>query len=174
MRSIIRSIIQKLILVGVVLTLIACRRFSAGGLPESPLVNISPVTTPTVNFVPTTIPTPFSEKGSVTGRLVSHISKEPIGGVIVYLGEISPFEIEGTESHIITVLPNSSPSALTDKYGYFAFLNVNPGMYAMVIWLPEKSWVISTPDTGKDILVRVETGKVTTLGELFINPPNLP
>lgn len=168
---------RRLLVLGIALiciACIACSRLSPADFSKSPLADFSPVTIPVIDFVPTPIPTPLPEKGSITGRLINSSTLEPIGGVIVYLGEISPFKIEGTESHIITVLPNSSPSTLTDKYGYFAFLNINPGVYAMVIWLPEKSWVVSTPETGKDILLTVEAGKVTTLGELLINPPNSP
>lgn len=153
--------------------LAACNQFNTApaDLYKSPLFNTSPTAISTV-FVPTPIPTPFIGKGSVTGRLINNMSGEPIGGIIVYLGTVSPFKIENDESYIITVLPSSSPSALTDNYGYFTFLNIDPGVYAMVIWLPEKSWIVSAPDTGKNILVEVKAGKITILGDLFINPPN--
>lgn len=168
-----RFFLLYLVFVFIILVLAACdRSYTAPDLSKSPLdTTISPITISTAVFVPTPIPTPLPDKGSITGRFINYESREPIGGVIVYLGTISPFKIENSESHIITVLPNSSPNTLTDSYGYFAFLNVNPGVYAMIIWLPEKSWVVSAPNTGKAILIEVKEGKTTVLGDLFINPP---
>jgi len=92
--------------------------------------------------------------------------------MVIYLGELSPLRIGDSESHVITVLPSSFPNTSTDKHGYFAFLGVEPGTYAMVIWTPVNSWVVSDPETELDILVTVEAGAITDLGEVTINLPD--
>jgi hypothetical protein len=91
--------------------------------------------------------------------------------MVIYLGELSPLE-GAPGSHIITMLPSSSPSTTTDKNGYFAFLDVEPDTYALVIWTPGNSWVVTDPETGLDILVTVEAGAITDLGEVAIDLPD--
>jgi len=140
---------------------------------ESSIAYTSPLVTPiTSDIVPTPIPNPPPDKGAITGRFVDYISGEPAAEMIIYLGELSPLSIGNSESHVITMLPCSSPSTMTDKHGYFAFLDVEPGTYAMVIWTPAKSWVVCNPETKLDILVTVEAGAITELGEVAIDLPN--
>lgn len=137
----------------------------------TPLSGTSPLF-PSGAFVPTPIPQPASDKGSVTGRLVDYISGEPALPMVIYLGTLSLIDIEGAESHLVQMQPSSSPDASVDEHGYFAFLDVPPGVYAMVAWTPVNSWVISDPATELDILVTIEANKITELGELAVNLPN--
>ncbi|HID64258.1 MAG TPA: hypothetical protein EYP49_16185 [Anaerolineae bacterium] len=140
---------------------------------ESPLARTSPLVTPTTGaFVPTPIPSPPPDKGAITGRFVDYISGEPAMEMVIYLGELSPLGTGDSDSHVITMLPSSSPSTTTDKHGYFAFLNVEPGTYAMVMWTPVNSWVVSDPETELDILVTVKAGATTDLGEVATDLPN--
>lgn len=138
---------------------------------ESPNVFKSPLRDASIIVTPTAIPNPPFDKGAITGRFIDYISGEPITEMVIHLGELSPLKVEDTDSHIITILPGHSLSTTTDKYGYFAFLNIKPGTYAMVMWTPGKSWVVSDPETKLDILVTVEAGRITNLGEIAINLP---
>lgn len=140
---------------------------------DSPLAQTSPLVTPTAYIaVPTPIPDPPPDKGAITGRFIDYVSGEPAVEMVVYLGELSPLNIGDSESHVIMILPNSSPSTMTDRHGYFAFLNVEPGTYAMVMWTPVNSWVVSDPETKLGILVTVEAGVITDLGEIAIDLPD--
>jgi len=140
---------------------------------ESPLAHTSPLVTPTTNvIVPTPIPSPPLDKGAITGRFVDYISEEPAVEMVIYLGELSPLSTGDSDSHVITMLPSSSPSTTTDKHGYFAFLDVEPGIYAMVMWTPVNSWVITDPETELDILVTVEAGAITELGKIATDLPD--
>jgi hypothetical protein len=146
---------------------------------ESPLSTASPLATPTSVPTPTSspdestmsIPAPAPGKGTITGRFVDYQSGEPGPETVVYLGELSPVELEGDETHIVSMNPDSSPSTGTDKDGYFVFQDVEPGTYAMVMWTPGNSWVVSDPDTKLDILVTVEADQITDLGEVETDLP---
>lgn len=138
----------------------------------TPLSGTSPLVPPGEAFVPTPIPQPASDQGSVTGRLVDYLSGKPALPMVIYLGTLSPLKIEGTESHLVQMQPGSSPDAEVDEHGYFAFVDIQPGVYAMVAWTPVNSWVISDPATELDILVTIEAGKITELGELAVDLPN--
>ncbi len=138
---------------------------------ESP-VYVSPLAVSTEEVAtPTPLPSPPPDKGIITGRFVDYLSGEPAAEMVVYLGELSPLEGD-PGSHIIVMLPSSSPSTTTDKNGYFVFYDVEPDTYAMVIWTPGNSWVVADPETGLDILVTVEPGAITDLGELAIDLPD--
>lgn len=140
---------------------------------ESPLAHTSPLVTPTTSaFVPTPIPSPLPDKGAITGQFVDYVSGEPAVEMVIYLGELSPLSTGDSESHVVTMLPSSSPSTTTDKQGHFAFLDVEPGIYAMVMWTPMNSWVVSDPETKLDILVTVEAGMITDMGEIVTDLPN--
>lgn len=131
---------------------------------ESP-VCVSPLATPT-------LPSPSPSKGIIIGRFVDYNSREPAAEMIVYLGTLSPLKGGDTDSYIVVMLPSSSPKTATDRNGYFAFLDVEPGTYAMVMWTPGSSWVVTDPQTDLSILVTVKAGAITDLGELAIGLPD--
>lgn len=146
-------------------------------MTESPLATTSPLPTPTP--VPTKLSSPdappvrlpTSGKGTIIGRFVDHESGEPGPETVVYLGDLIPVELEGEKSHLVTMNPDSSPSTATDREGWFVFEDVEPGTYAMVMWTPGNSWVVSDPDTELNILVTVEADRITDLGEVRTNLP---
>lgn len=186
--------LTSLILLGLVINLCSCRvepTSDISGTPAStypspqatsasatsplatPMSATSPLTAPETGiYVPTIVPDPAAGKGTITGRLVDFNSGQPAIEIPLYLGKLSPFNIEGSESHLIEVHPNSSPGTKTDKHGYFTFLDIEPGTYAIVAWTPVNSWVISNPETELDILATVEADTITRLGELAVDLPN--
>jgi hypothetical protein len=107
----------------------------------------------------------------ITGRFVDYQSREPGPEIVVYLGELSPVDLEGEETHIVSMNPDASPSTGTDEDGHFVFEDVEPGTYAMVMWTPGNSWVVSDPETKLDILVTVEADQITDLGEIETDLP---
>jgi hypothetical protein len=143
-----------------------------GGAFDSPLPPSGPVVTATTNVVvPTSIPSPPPDKGAITGRFVDYESRAPAAEMVMHLGELSPLRVGDFESHLITILPSSSPRATTDQEGYFLFSDVEPGTHAIVVWTPLNSWVIIDAETGQELLVTVEAGAVADLGEVDINAP---
>jgi hypothetical protein len=90
----------------------------------------------------------------------------------VFLGQLSP--LEPGDLFVITMLPTTAPQTGVDTQGYFAFSDVEPGTYALVFWTPMNSWVISDPETEEAILVTVNAGEITDLGEVAVNLPGQP
>jgi hypothetical protein len=68
--------------------------------------------------------------------------------------------------HLVMMNPSSAPGTTSDTHGYFAFQDIAPGTYALVIWTPAHSQVISDPETNLDILVTVQAGEITDLGKV--------
>jgi hypothetical protein len=169
------------------LLLVGCRAEpTATPVSESPPVQDTPLPTPTVptptkpaptptnpvptptESIPTPAPTPSADKGAIVGRFVDFETGEPPRTVMpVFLGQLSP--LSPGDSFVITVLPTSAPHTEVDTQGYFAFSDVEPDTYAMIFWTPMSSWVISDPETEEAILVTVNAGEVTDLGEVAID-----
>lgn len=181
------------------LLLVGCRAEpTATPVSESPLVQESPLPTPTVptptkpaptptepvptptkpvptptESVPTPIPMPSTDRGAIVGRFVDFETGEPPRTVMpVFLGKLSP--LTPGDSFVITMLPTTSPHTEVDAQGYFAFTDVEPDTYAMIFWTPVNSWVISDPETEEAILVTVNAGEVTDLGEVAVDLPGRP
>jgi hypothetical protein len=89
---------------------------------------------------------------------------------LFYLGQLAPLQADGqeTDSNYIIMMPGSSPKAMTDTAGRFAFLDVDPDTYVVVYWTPNDSWVLRDPDTQEQIVVTIEADKVTDLGSIRI------
>ena len=137
---------------------------------ESPLAHSSPLAVSKTSFVPTAVPPPSAGKGTIVGHFVDIESGAPPGAeVSVFLGTLSM--MDPSDSYVITMLPTDSPQAITDVHGYFAFLDIEPGTYAMVIWTPMNSWIVSEPETEEAVLVTVDAGQVTDLGEKAVKLP---
>ena len=138
----------------------------------SPLAQTSPLPTPTPTpLPPTPFPPPAPDKGSITGQLIHFQTGEPLANTPIFLGQLSPLTTAEGLTHTITVLPASSPHTMTDEQGYFSLLDVEPDTYALVIWTPVTSWVISDPDTQHEILVTVKAGEITDLGQVVSLAP---
>ncbi len=146
-------------------------QLAGGSSPlESPLA--SPLSPPDTGvFIPTPVPEPASGMGTLTGRLVDYLTGMPASEMAIYLGQLSAMDMGGTESHLVIMQPSSSPQTSIDRHGHFAFVDVEPGIYALVIWTPVNSWVVSDPATSKDVLVTIEADKITELGEIATDLP---
>jgi hypothetical protein len=135
---------------------------------DSPL---SPLPTPEAALaVPTQLPALQDDLGGLTGRFVDVVSGEPIIDRVVYLGELTPMESQDGEdaTNFVMMVPTTSPSSPLDQSGGFAFVNVEPGTYAFVLWTPGESWVVNEPGTQSSILVTIEAGQITDLDVVAI------
>jgi hypothetical protein len=130
----------------------------------------SPVATPTSSSHPT--PPVLSDKslGGVTGRFILEATGKPAGGFAIYLGERLP--LEPGDQYAITIQQNSSPHVEVDPSGNFAFTDIKPGTYALVLWTLMKSQIIADPrDPNKELVVAISPGQITDLGDVVSNLP---
>ena len=72
---------------------------------------------------------------------------------------------------VVTMRQQASPHTMTDESGNFTFLDLEPGTYALILWTPVNSLVINDPETSEGLLVTVEAGAITELGEITVNLP---
>jgi len=112
------------------------------------------------------------DKGTVTGQLVDQLTGKPLADLLLYLGGIMPLKVGEVENHSIIVMLKSSPSTASDAEGRFRFTNVPPGVYALVLWSPHNSTIVSDPKTKLDILITVEANKTADMGRLPAVSPN--
>lgn len=165
------------VFLGIVLLLFAACKTTTPMPGVSPVVN-SPPATPILGatippFEPTPIPEPTSGKGSIIGRFIDYETGAPAGTTIpVFLGEFNA--LSDGETNLITFSPSSAPSVLIDEHGYFAFLDVDPGFYPFLLWLPNSSSVLTHPDTEQAVVATVTAGKITDLGEVAVDLPDTP
>jgi hypothetical protein len=150
------------ILVAVLLVLGGCSR--ATPTPSQPPPPSPVPATP----APTLIPrdhTPQPTLAVVQGTL--SMQGQPAAGHVLYLAKIVHPETEGMG--IAALDPVNDPRAESDTSGYYVFLNVPPGRYALGILSPIGAVLIQQAD-GNEIIVEAQAGQVTDLGEVQITP----
>ncbi|MFV2043818.1 MAG: hypothetical protein ACC700_11365 [Anaerolineales bacterium] len=118
---------------------------------------------------PPQIPTPGKDTGVIAGRIVSVTTESPLASHVVYLGEILPLQ-PGPE-YLVTLQVESSPHTTTDSQGYFAFADIEPGSYPLIIWTPFKSLVIPDASGESELQVIVDAGETSDVGELKVQWP---
>lgn len=132
--------------------------------------------TPTVDTSPLVVPQPASNQvGVVTGtlyRVDDAGQREPLRGATLYLGAIIK-AADGTEA-MAQMDRGTSPKALTNGLGQFAFVDVPPERYGLMLDTIQGTLLLNDPATGGDFVVEVAGGQTIELGELAYPLPALP
>jgi hypothetical protein len=114
------------------------------------------------NSIPSPTWTPDATKGVVTGVML--LQGEPVTNQILYLARVLSTE-SGME--ISAVVEPDSPMTTTGQAGEFAFMNVPPGKYALILSIVVESYLLYKPESDEEaILVTVTEGKTEDLGTL--------
>jgi hypothetical protein len=109
----------------------------------------------------------------VTGILLRGDPPEAPQVAILYLGRILT-HTDGTPV-MAGVDKQTAPSSGVDATGHFAFSEVPPGQYALVLDAVSKTLILRDPVDGTDLFIEVTAGEVTDLGELsYPDMPPLP
>jgi len=121
-----------------------------------------PDTEPEFYATPGSMPTPGSEWGIVTGRMLEN--GKPVVNLILYLAELLK---DDKENEAIASFDRvSSPRAYTDTEGRFVFSNIPPDRYGLVLDIVVDSYLLHHPDTEQQILFYIAAGEKTDLGNL--------
>ena len=107
--------------------------------------------------------TPQPDLGIVQGML--SLEGEPAAGHMLYLAAI--IVPEGDAMGVAALDPVNDPRVESDATGYFVFLDVAPGRYALGINSPAGPILIRGGDS-KEIIAQVVAGQVTDLGTVRI------
>ncbi len=114
-------------------------------------------------------PTPRPGTGTVVGKLDWGAQENPpYNAQDLYLGRLiraSQLDVAQAVSFTYGVDPQT---AIHNPDGTFAFTDIPPGSYALVIWTPGFSFVIENPEGGL-ITVTVEADKTTDLGMIILH-----
>lgn len=158
-----------LLLASAALILAGCRPSPGPG--SGPGVTAGPYpagTVTTTGPVPTlVVPTPSAaDKSTITGRLqVNPADPRPVVGAILYLAEIIP-ETSGTP-YLAGFERTHSPRTLTDAAGQFAFVDVDPQQYSLVLDRVSEAYLLGHPSQAPgDFIFEAEAGQVLDLGTL--------
>ncbi len=129
---------------------------------DSPLATVSPIAETH------SLPTPMAGYGVLGGRLVNQATGDPVGGRVVYLGNLLPLQPEG---FLITMAEQNGVRTITDPEGYFVFPQVVSGTYALILWSPAEPQVLKDPATGDEYLIDVPEGERVDVGALPVSIP---
>jgi len=120
---------------------------------------------PKANFV---VPTPASDTGVVTGKLIiTYENNRPYIASGILLGKlIYPEEGDQSSPPLLSSDPNTDPKAVQNsETGEFFISDVPPGTYGLVLWSPSNTVIIENPEKpGEYIKVTVEANQLTELG----------
>jgi hypothetical protein len=128
----------------------------------SPIATVASFTSP----LPVEVPSPAPGQSTVKGQLLS-IDHKPVTGVL-YLARA----VQSNQPNyppLIALSENTDPKAeVNDKTGSFAFSNVAPGSYALMLWGPLGSSILSRADSGDLILVEPKANETVDLGVVVV------
>jgi hypothetical protein len=129
-----------------------------------------PYTTPVVPIVPKPTYTTDPLMGSVVGSLLEN--NKGIGNVTLFLAEVLK---DKTGRDIVAGLdPMKAPTADTSSEGKFAFINVKPGTYALILDVVTTQYMINYPSENNPIIFEVKAGGQVDLGDLNYDSLPLP
>jgi hypothetical protein len=115
---------------------------------------------------PFVVPTPTGDTGVVTGQLLTEQDQKPFINVL-YLANTITAEQEGF-APIISLSEDTAPVAKQDIDGRFYFEGIPPGSYALALWGPLTSLIITEPDSDTYLVFEVQAGETIDLGIIHI------
>jgi hypothetical protein len=122
---------------------------------------------PVTDYTPQapTAPAPTERQGVVTGTLTRDIRGtplQPIAGSTLHLAEILR-DTTGKLAGLASLDEETAPTTVTDAEGRFAFTEVEPGLYILIVKTPIS--LVPVRSAGEeDVAAEVSAGKVTELG----------
>jgi hypothetical protein len=116
---------------------------------------------------PEPIPQPAAGMGVVHGMVYSVTTDQPIyDGVIVYLSPV--INTDNAAMDAVSLDLEGDPKATPDNQGGFAFADVPPGRYGIVVQTPLSQHLAHyADDQSKDVILTVEAGQTLDLGKLL-------
>jgi len=136
------------------------------GTLSSPVFT-SPISVPETESKPLLPRDLTPEPGLGTVQGVLYLNGEPATGHILYLAAVIHTE-EGGVGGLAALDPIRDPRAESDGSGYFVFLNISPGRYALGINSPVGPVLINR--NGREIIAEVQADQITDLAKIQIVP----
>jgi hypothetical protein len=138
--------------------------------PLSPTIGSnSPLPTPI-----TTVNPPQIGKGTIIGILYDEPAVRPYAGQYIYLARVRQMDSAsgGTPMFFAELDVKADPFGQTDATGRFVIENVEPGIYALTVWLPNlQQALLYDAKTNINLSVEIKPGQITNLGVMKIDGP---
>ena len=139
------------------LFLVGCESLALNATP-------APVATPTINLEGI-----VSESTGAVQLTLTYASEagRPVRTQLVLLADLIPVTGGTLEGAFVPALhAATAPGAQTDENGRVVIPNVAPGRYGVILMTPTGPMLLaSEEDDGRGLLVEVEAGKLTDLGQ---------
>jgi len=112
--------------------------------------------------LPYPIPTIDPQLGRIQGRLLEN--NNPIPNMILYLAEVMK---DSNGNDLVAGLDRvNSPSTETDAQGNFIFINITEGRYALILDIITNQFLLNYPGSENPIILQVDSGSESNLGDL--------
>lgn len=107
-----------------------------------------------------------TDVGTVTGILKwdSSLGQEPVSEQILYLGHI--VYLADGQPAMGGLNKQTAPVTQSTYAGQFIFEDVPPGQYTLLLDRVVSTFLLNDPNTGGDMIIEVQGGQITDLGEL--------
>lgn len=131
----------------------------------------APTEAPPPGRQPEPVPMPSGGMAVVHGVLHNVANDQPIyDGVTVYLSKV--VGTDTADMDMVSLDRGNDPSIVPDVEGGFAFGDVPPGRYGIVVQGPLNQYLTRySEDTSKDVIFTVEAGQTLDLGKIFSGYP---
>lgn len=144
---------------------------------KNPLQNttVSPIVTPSVEpgralsplVSPTVVPIPLM--AAMTGQVVSSSTSRPMANTTVRLARV--FWNEQHTDGVYVLEGANSPSAITNDDGFFAFVNLSPADYVLIVGDVFGDHVIVSKPDGSARVFTARENEVTDVGRILVDLP---
>jgi len=149
---------------------------------ESPLQPASSIPTPpAATSAPTElvatvdVSAPESGKGTAVGTIYDESRGEPYSGQFIYLAKVIELgSQDGDEPPVLfaELDVRSDPFDQTDEQGRFVIENVEPGLYALAVRLPDlRETLLYDAETEVNLSVEIEPDEISDIGTVRIMGP---
>lgn len=113
------------------------------------------------------VPQPKAGLGVITGRILELANNEVYLAPTLILGELTYPNEAGAAPPLVGFSETSDPRGIQARTGKFMFQDIEPGTYAVVIWTPASSTLV-TDRQGNTSIVEVKADQIVDMGDVFI------
>ena len=167
-----KTVTQIAAIILLLLSIGACRLVEPAGQPESPLTFNSPLAA-SAPVQTLDLPTVSSESGQIYGRFVeeSPAARVFLAGQL-YLAPVvygNKVQEEDPDVPFISLNVGVDPIAdLRNDAGEFAFLDVPPGEYGLVLYTPVKSYLVPDSTGQSPLYLNIQAGEALGLDDIIL------
>jgi hypothetical protein len=119
--------------------------------------------------------TPSPGRSAMTGRLVDVRTGRPITNQNLSLPTVicpeGVAEEDKQNQCVYAVDEAFDPSTLSDEDGRFAFLDITPGDYVLIVGNPATKYTLLSDETNQALVWTAEADKVLAIGDLLVELP---